>query len=247
MVLASSLGAGVTALVGFFPDFSKSEALIRIAVVVGAAAFGASLAWSVTARPRTRVSTMVMAILMGGLYGFFNTIPASMILSVSQSERFFACLFFGVVFGVPTGMMYGSVIGLLALLILDPIARDTVDSFERGVLRLSLVSFLGSVLNVAFALTTGTLMFTVALAWAALMLAIVLATLWRRQRRARFMARVRAGTEPRYILRPVHPDDPQTLVRIADGTTVLEWRPEHENESAYRSSAGSVPLAIVND
>jgi hypothetical protein len=263
LALAAGVGCAACAYAGLYPRFDDGK--LRVVLALTSAPFGAAVvaaALGATSAARAFWRTLFLAALLGMAS---IVLPAAILSNQKHGDLVIVCLF-GFLFGAPTGLLYGIPLAILAadghrhvqtathvatdraaraggcwLIIFGLVALvgtqllDTPRTeYDREMFRDGPASFWPSVVAcmVAFAGV----------------LSIARAMLRSRSRSA-WLARVRAGLEPAFGLRPADSRDPVgALPRIGEGTTVVEWYPEDRGDAtAYRTAASGVAVALVED
>lgn len=264
--LAAAVGAAACAGAGLYPRFDEGR--LRAVLAVTSALFAAAIvAYASTAK--TRASAFGAALGTSTLLGVAATIVPSIILaSQDRSSIFGACLVFGVVFGAPTGFLYGLPLATLAATVNRDANRASLSASDRAA-RASGI-WLAAIACVALAGTlaldrtplfpdrgraweTETVVTPAILACAAFALGVVAAVraFVRLARRTAWVARVSAGELPGLRLRRIDARDVLASVpRLGDGPAVVEWAPAvavaDGAQAAYRDAALGVPVAVVD-
>ncbi len=261
VVAAAAFGCGLAAFAGIFPRIEDGP-IYRVLLGVTSALF-AALVTNFALSTRSRLGAAACAIAVAALLG----IPSTLLpLCVLMQERggglgLLGGLFFGAMFGVPTGALYGLPLAILAFFTHRPVSAQSHAASDRAVSRAALWLVLPMIAATTVALvdldakTTGLDRYDVS-SVAALSLAVAstgfVAALVvfvrareRLQKRAAWLARIRAGSEAGYRIRPLRPaDDVAALPRLETGSTVVEWAGDGD---VYRVAAAGIPLAIVDD
>jgi hypothetical protein len=263
LALAAGAGSAACAYAGLYPQFDEGK--LRVVLALTSAPFAAAVvAHALSARTAARA--FGSTVLVAALLGVASTLVPAAILTWNRSNEFFIACFFGLFFGAGTGIAYGVPLAILSALghrHLHARAHDGTDRAARVAgIWLLLVAAIGvagtSVLDQPkMDYATDTMMpasplpALVASAAALLGTLVILVASLRLRRRAAWVARVRAGLEPRYRLRPVDLRDPiELLPRLGNGITVVEFFASDVSESAagaYRTAAAGMAVAIVED
>lgn len=247
MAVAGVISAGAASS-GLYPQFDNGK--LRLVVGLGAGVL-AALVVAVSSRIRSRIGAGACALGLAAMLGVVNTFLPAILMTVGEGghpEGLLVALLFGVMFGAPTGIAYGIPLAVLAGLLARPLAETTLDAADRGRARAS-----------AWAIVLGTLIAMSAiqqdqpLVFVVLLLAFVVINVppavrgvLRVRARHDWTTRVHAGGEPRLRVRALSPeDDASSLVRFAEGATVVELLPT--GDGVYRIPAAGIPLAIVAD
>jgi hypothetical protein len=198
--------------------------------------------------------------------GALSTIGPSVLLAATKErgEAFVVMVPFGAFFGAFTGFAYGCVLAVVAAATWSHVASASHDGADRAVRIASLwavapVAFIvlvvfGHDLQVttsewssareieahAVAMPLGLL--AIGIAILVPLASFCLAT-HRLARRARWLARISSGADPRWSIREIGPhDDLVHLPRLRPGYTVLEHKNEH---AIYRATATGAAVAII--
>lgn len=242
---AAALAFGTAAIDGAYPLFDDGK--LRILLALTTAPLSALALW-VALRVRTRAGAIAVSIGIAAVLAFVNTIPASFVLALTGGtfEALPTFLFFGIMFGVPTGLGYGVLLSFLTALVHPSGATPTLDGTDQAKLGASVwttaIAGIGLVFGMQLKAPPEALAFTYAVILAGLVASVLIAARWRV--RSKWVARVREGREPHLRVRAMAGDDPPHLVRIGEGSSVIEWIPT-EQESVYRAAALGEPLAII--
>lgn len=263
LALAGGIGAGTAAYAGLYPRFDNLE--LHTLVAVTAAPFGAGIvAWAVSARSAARAFGRTFAASM--ILGMACTVAPGLLLAKGDVSLLPFVLLFGGFFGAPTGMAYGVLLGALAASGQRRVAHPSHASTDgaarvgawwlAGVTAFAIAttatydvwraqygeidqSILVSMLGPVFALEAIVLVLAFFVA--------IRATV-RSHLRSAWLARVRAGQDPAFRVRPMDGRDPLgTLPMVEEGTSVVEWRTTNEPTTAYRVPAEGIAVAIVGD
>ncbi len=264
LALVAGLGCAVGASAGLYPRFDQGE--LRLVLMVITAPFAAGVVAAGLGAP-TAARAVLRTLLCAALLGVAATILPAAILTRSQHIDFGVACFFGAVCGSITGIMYGLPLALLCALGHRHVRAGTHEATDRaavagGVWLLSVApiglagTWLldGPKMDYALGRMVDPPGFPSAIACGAALCAVLLIVRGavRLRTRASWIARVRSGLEPSFRLRPLEGRDrADTLPRLGEGLTVVEWLPEQVDDTtartAYRVTATGRAIAIVGD
>jgi hypothetical protein len=257
-VLSASVGGFASGFAGLYPRFDDGK--LRLVLAVTAAFFAGALVAGATAR-RSRAAAFALAVAVATVLGVGATILPAAILAAEDNHGgiFVAGLFFGTIFGAPTGFVYGLPLALLSAIVQPAVASGSLGAADRAarasglwLVPVALVALAGTL---ALDAPRADVVAPSALALLASVLGLVVAVAGhvRLARRASWVSRVSSGGEPGFRVREIDPRDPiELLPRFGDGGLVVEWNPseaspESAHRGAYRGAASGVAVALVDD
>lgn len=242
------MGVGTCALVGLYPLFDEGR--LRVVLGLTTAAFGGVVMW-LSLHTKSRAGAIASTIGLSTVLGAVNTfLPAVLLWSRGTSDvaQLGAMLFFGLIFGVPTGLGYGLALAPLVALVHRPHRPESWDVVDNAKLRaamwtavLAAMAFLGGA-----TLDAPLAALTVALGVFAASVCLAGIVAFQDHARQAWTSRVRRGLDPHFRVRALEPGDPAGLPRLAEGAHVIEAMP-FGNENIYRVAASGVAVAIVAD
>lgn len=263
VALIAGAATGAAGLAGLWVRFEDG---LEYRLVL--AATSALLGWltiEVALGAKDASSAAMRAVGMSIVLGALNTVFPSLILCANERlGMMLICVPFGAVFGALTGFGYGIVLAVVAAATWNQVASGTHEGADRAVriasawavLPLALIALV----VVGYDLSTQLHEWSsekeiathqIAVPFGVLALGIVLnVAFWscyaasrRAVRRARWLAHVASGADPRWSVREIKPyEDVDGLPRLRQGMTVLE----HHNEHAiYRANATGERVAII--
>ncbi len=230
---------------GYYTLVLSTPALAMLAMRVVMSRKGAS--------PGRAVGSLVA---LATLFGVINAVFGAVALAVAAGNPAMLVIatFFAVLFGAPTGIVYGLAMSPLAGAAAAWMPRKELDADERLLFACAAwvgVAALGLV-GATAALGLGVLAVASAITLTVLGVALAAVGAARRASRARWIARVRSGLEPRFRVRVAssiepasEPSDELIKLRVGEDEPeeLLEWLPDTVG-GAYRAGA-AVPIARV--
>ena len=269
VAVAVGIGAAVAAFAGLYPRFDNGTFRILIAAVSGP--FGAAVvAFALSGKTWGRA--FWRALLMSSVLGVAATVLPGVLLMSGHAEALPVVLVFGTVFGGPTGAIYGLPIAVLVAITHRSVAATSHASNDRAsfwagswlLLASAFAAVMTWLLDVSKITDSGfydvdysaeIAPLVVALATALLALGGVARATMRMRRRSAWLARVQAGAESSFRVRPIDVrDDVDSLPRLGTSTkasdpstslAVLEWSGATERTTAYRMPPTGTPIALV--
>jgi hypothetical protein len=248
-----TLGAAVVgsaAFAGIYPRF-KDAAALRVVIAAAAMILSARVI-RLSLAATSPLRAFARGLLLAAVFGVATSVVALIYISLEEgrSTYFGAGLMFSVVFGLPTGAIYGVALDLLVALTQGHLADRSHAGADRAAMMAALWASLTSALVVGavVGLDHGqrTVFMLPALALVLVSVLLLATTAFAIRRRRRFLARVERGEEPTLRVRALAPHDaPDTLPRITGADAVLEWIPTHEH-GAYRAAAKGHAVALVS-
>lgn len=259
LALAAGVGCAVCAYAGLYPPFDDGK--LRLVLALTSAPFGAAVvAAGLSARTASRA--FGLTIVLAAVLGMASImIPAAILMKDEHASYFVACGF-GFFFGAPTGALYGIPLAILVACGHRHVRAQTHESTDHaarvagtGLSLLALVALLAAV-GLAHSTTSYaegvTLEIPPSSVPAIVAVVAILGSMFmlshgvfRLRGREAWLARVRAGLEPAFRLRPAEPrDGVERLPRVGDGVTVVEWLAD--DTTAYRMSATGIAIAVID-
>lgn len=254
------IGCAMCAYAGLYPRFDGGE--LRVLVAVTAGPFGAAVAaFALSAKSWGRA--FWRATLISVLLGVACTVLPGLCIAKDDTNALGFVALFGVLFGGPTGLMYGLPIAVLAALAQKHVADGSHQGNDRasrlagawlavgatfaafctwqldvqvwfsGLARDTLSSYVPLMVT-GFAFMTGLVLMARATA--------------RIERRTRWIQRVSAGRHRSFRIRPISASDDLTaLPRLGpEPRLVVEWCGSPDPTSAYRTPAEGMAVALVS-
>lgn len=269
---AVGIGAAVAAYAGLYPQFDGGR--LRLALAVTCGPFGAAVvAYALSGKTWGRAFWRALS--MSAILGVAATVLPGILIAKGDVQMLGVVLMFGTFFGAPTGAVYGLPIAVLAAMAQRSVVQTSHASNDRAARLAAVWLVLAS--SCAAAGTwffdvkrylvyseemgmawTDLIPFVVAIATLVVGLALVVRASVRLRRRARWIARVQAGGEASFRVRPIDVrDDVDGLPRLGHGAdtaergapdrslVVVEWVGVSEQTTAYRMQPMGTPIALV--
>lgn len=264
VAIAAGIGCAACAYAGLYPRFDNGS--LRVVLALTSAPFAAGVV-AAALSARSASGAFGRAIGLAAILGVASTMVPAAILTSWRSGEFVAAAVFGVLFGAPTGLLYGLPLATLAACAWKHVQAPSRESSDRAarfaslwLVAISALALLAtSMLDVptpdygtdAMVVPPQGPTFVAAGALLTSLAVLVWSTL-RLRKRTTWIARVRDGLEPAFRLRPMDARDGiHTLPRLGHGTTVVEWLADEDTKvatgHAYRTAASGVAVAVVGD
>lgn len=264
VALLAGVATGAAALAGLWIRFEDGAAF-RLGLAATSALFGwLAMEGALGAKDASMAAMRALGISIA--LGALSTLWPACILAAREERLAMLLLYvpFGAVWGGLTGFAYGIVLAILAALTWNRVASATHEGAD-GAVRIASAWAVLPLALIAFVLLRFDLpaelhewsterevaAHRIAVPFGVLAVGVVLnAGLYscyvasrRAARRARWLAHVASGLDPRWRVREIEPfENVDALPRLRQGVAVLEHHPDH---AIYRSNATGEAVAII--
>ena len=248
LAIAGGLGCAVVAHAGLYPQFDSGR--LRLVLALTSGPFGAAvMATALNAKTATRA--FLRTVVLAAILGVASTVVPAILLSSSDGSELGVLAIVGVLFGAPTGLMYGLPLGVLTAAghahVPEPthLGNDRASRLAGAWLATAGLFAMGGAL--AFDQPLAGILTAASAALAGLVV-LVRGEAALRQKNA-WLERVRSGREPALRVRPLERGDAvDGLVRLGAGSTVVEWCPAVPETTAYRQHrVRGTAIAVIAD